>query len=179
MEKQGLPTVREEFPIDISGVPFTGAVVREQTSDGQKYFRGFYSTSRRGYLLSFDVEGPSETAPNDLVRKLVHFSQPEYLFVCTSSLTSEPCATPPHVVEAPNADIPEAMRKKKLEGKPLLWLIVDVDGRPQDVRVAKSAGRELDEAAVNVVKRWKFSPGRANGKPVPVAINVEANFQPD
>jgi hypothetical protein len=71
LERQGLPTVREEFPITIAGVHFTGAVLEEQVVSGQKHYRGVYTTFRDGYILSFDAEAASENKLNDLVRQLV------------------------------------------------------------------------------------------------------------
>lgn len=71
LERQGLPTVREEFPITIAGVQFTDAVLQEQVASGQKYYRGMYTTFRDGYILSFDAEAASENKLNDLVRRLI------------------------------------------------------------------------------------------------------------
>ena len=73
LEKGGMPTVREEFQITIAGVGFTGAVLQEQVPSGQKYYRGLYTTFRSGYILSFDVEAPSEDKLNQVVSRLVRF----------------------------------------------------------------------------------------------------------
>jgi protein TonB len=35
----------------------------------------------------------------------------------------------------------------------------------------------LDEKAVEAVKQYKFKPAMMQGKPVPVEINIEVNFQ--
>ena len=73
LEKGGMSTVREEFQITIAGVGFTGAVLQEQVPSGQKYYRGLYTTFRSGYILSFDVEAPSEDKLNQVVSRLVRF----------------------------------------------------------------------------------------------------------
>jgi hypothetical protein len=73
LEKEGLPTMREEFQVTIAGVGFTGAVLQEQVPSGQKYYRGIYTTFRSGYILSFDVEAPSEDKLNEVVSRLVRF----------------------------------------------------------------------------------------------------------
>ena len=73
LEKEGLSTVKEEFPVTIAGIQFTGAILREQTSDGRKYFRGMYSTFRNGYALSFDVEGSSEAKLTEMLAHMVVF----------------------------------------------------------------------------------------------------------
>jgi hypothetical protein len=73
LEKEGLPTVREEFQVTIAGVGFTGAVLQEQVPSGQKYYRGIYTTFRRGYILSFDVEASSEDKLHEVVSRAVRF----------------------------------------------------------------------------------------------------------
>lgn len=74
LEKEGLSTVREEFPISIGGMQFAGAILEEHVPAGRKYYRGMYSTFRNGYILSFDVEAPSEAKLNELVVTAVKFT---------------------------------------------------------------------------------------------------------
>ena len=74
LERQGSPTVQPEFPVTIGGVQFTGAVLQEQVPSGQKYYHGIYTTFRKGYILSFDVEAPSQDKLSELVNQLVKFA---------------------------------------------------------------------------------------------------------
>jgi protein TonB len=57
--------------------------------------------------------------------------------------------------------------------------IVLADGKVGEVRVVRSLDKEygLDEQAVNAVKQWEFKPGRKDGKPVPVLVNIEVTFR--
>jgi hypothetical protein len=73
LEKEGLPTVREEFSVILAGVEFTGAVLQEQVPSGKKYYRGMYTTFRNGYILTLDAEAASEDKLNQLVAHLVSF----------------------------------------------------------------------------------------------------------
>ena len=75
LEKEGPPTVREEFPITIDGVEFTGAILEEHVPAGRKYYRGLYSTLRNGYILTFDAEASSEVKLNELVTRVVRFTK--------------------------------------------------------------------------------------------------------
>ena len=71
----------------------------------------------------------------------------------------------------------EEARQKKFMGVVLINMIVDQQGRPQNVHVLRGVGMGLDEKAIKAVKQYKFKPALLGGKPVPVELNVEINFQ--
>jgi hypothetical protein len=75
LEREGLATVREEFPITISGVGFTGAILEEHVPEGRKYYRGMYSAFRDGFILSFDAEAASPEKLNELVTRVVSLAK--------------------------------------------------------------------------------------------------------
>lgn len=57
---------------------------------------------------------------------------------------------------------------------------VGPDGRPSQVSVAQASGsRDLDRAAVDAVRRWRFHPARRNGEPVPGTVIVPISFSPE
>lgn len=70
----------------------------------------------------------------------------------------------------------EEARKARYQGSVVLDTIVLEDGSVQVVRVVRSIGFGLDQKAIEAVLQWKFRPGRKNGNPVPVALNVQVNF---
>lgn len=82
----------------------------------------------------------------------------------------------PRILSDPEPEYSEEARKAKYQGVCVLWLVVGPDGRPRDIRVARSLGLGLDEKAIEAVKNWKFEPALKDGKPVAVQINVEVNF---
>jgi len=71
----------------------------------------------------------------------------------------------------------EEARANKVGGMVVVTLIVDINGRPQNVHVVRGVGMGLDEKAVQAVRQYRFKPAMEDGKPVPVQINVEVNFQ--
>jgi periplasmic protein TonB len=83
----------------------------------------------------------------------------------------------PVLLYSPEPEFSEEARKAKVAGNVLVNLIVDAQGRPQNVRVVRGVGMGLDEQAVKAVQQYKFKPAMEAGKPVAVQLNVEVNFQ--
>jgi len=59
----------------------------------------------------------------------------------------------------------------------ILYLEVNGEGDLARAEVIQSLGLGLDEKAVEAVQKWKFTPGKKNGAPVPVYATVEVNFR--
>ncbi|MBI2222958.1 MAG: energy transducer TonB [Acidobacteria bacterium] len=70
---------------------------------------------------------------------------------------------------------PEAARQARIEGVVILEILIDEGGRVQDARVLRSVAL-LDEAALDAVKQWRFSPSILDDQPVKVVLTVEVNF---
>jgi TonB family protein len=65
----------------------------------------------------------------------------------------------------------------KFQGTVLLYVEVDEQGLPRNIRVIRPLGLGLDEKAIEAVEKWKFSPGKKDGKPVAVQAQIEVNFR--
>jgi TonB family protein len=83
----------------------------------------------------------------------------------------------PRALFTPDPEYSEEARKAKYQGTVVLWLVVDQNGRPQNIKVARSLGMGLDQKAMDAVRQWKFEPAMKDGRPVAVQINVEVNFR--
>ena len=66
----------------------------------------------------------------------------------------------------------------KVQGAVVLDVLVDADGVPSDVQVVQGIP-QLDAAAIEAVRKWRYEPTLMNGKPVPVAMTVTVNFSLD
>ncbi|HVW11856.1 MAG TPA: TonB family protein [Bryobacteraceae bacterium] len=85
--------------------------------------------------------------------------------------------TAPELVSKVEPEYSEEARKAKYGGSVMLSIIVNTDGKAEDIRVVKSLGMGLDEKAVEAVQKWVFKPGRSKGVPVKVRAQVEVNFR--
>jgi protein TonB len=70
---------------------------------------------------------------------------------------------------------PELAKRARVSGVVILVVTVDEEGNVTDVKVNKGHAL-LNEAAVNAVRQWKYSPTTLNGEPVPVIATVTVIF---
>ena len=85
--------------------------------------------------------------------------------------------TPPRAIFSPEAEYTEEARAAKFEGTCVVQLIVGTDGKPSNIVVTKKVGYGMDERAVAAVSKWKFEPGRRNGRPVPSRLSLSLQFK--
>jgi protein TonB len=83
----------------------------------------------------------------------------------------------PVVIFKVDPEFSEEARKAKFMGNVLVNLIVDTHGMPQNVHVLRGVGMGLDDKALAAVRQYRFRPAMESGKPVPVELNVEVDFQ--
>lgn len=83
----------------------------------------------------------------------------------------------PRPIFTPDAEYSSEARKRKVQGTCGLSAVVRSDGHTQDIRVTRSLGSGLDEKAVEALKTWMFEPGRRNGEPVAVRMDVNMTFR--
>lgn len=85
--------------------------------------------------------------------------------------------TAPQPIDTPDPEYTEEARRAKIQGTCILWLIVDAEGHPRDIRVVRGLGYGLDAKALETVKQWRFEPAKKNGQPVNVQVSVEVGFR--
>lgn len=71
---------------------------------------------------------------------------------------------------------PEA-KEGKIQGTVKLSLVVNSQGRADDIKVTQSLDPGLDANAVAAVSQWLFKAGSKDGQPVDVAVAIEVNFR--
>jgi protein TonB len=80
--------------------------------------------------------------------------------------------------ETPKPPYPESARREGKEGRVLLRVLVDQEGRSKSVEVSGGSGSEtLDRAAAEAIKLWRFSPARYGDKPVESWVRIPVDFR--
>ena len=76
---------------------------------------------------------------------------------------------------------PEAARRAQREGVVDLGFTVGVDGRAADIKVIKEEpkGFGLGEAAIEALKKWRFTPAKKGGESVPQRVKIPIRFTLD
>ena len=71
---------------------------------------------------------------------------------------------------------PPMAKQARVEGTVILEATISPQGRVTDVKVLRGIPL-LDNAALDAVKQWHYSPTLLNGTPVPVIMTVTVNFR--
>lgn len=84
--------------------------------------------------------------------------------------------TPPKPLYSPAPRYSQQAKNDKYQGVCVLGLVVGPDGKTYDIKVIRTLGDDLDQMAIEAVRKWKFEPARKDGQPVAALINVEVSF---
>lgn len=72
---------------------------------------------------------------------------------------------------------PAPPRRENPKNPVVLWMVIGVDGKPHDIKVARTVDKAFDNAAIEAVRQWRFRPATCEGQPVETQINVEVTFR--
>jgi TonB family protein len=85
--------------------------------------------------------------------------------------------TPPKVMNSIDPSSNEYAQKYGIAGMELLRTVVDANGVPRQMAIARPIGFGLDEKAVDAIKNSRFRPATLNGQPVPVVVDLVVTFR--
>lgn len=70
---------------------------------------------------------------------------------------------------------PPIAQSARIQGIVIIEATLGIDGRVTNARILRSVPL-LDQAALDAVRQWEFTPTLLNGAPVPVIMTVTVNF---
>jgi len=82
---------------------------------------------------------------------------------------------PPQKTTQVNPIYPELAKSARVQGVVILETLIDEQGHVADARILRSVPL-LDQAAMDAVLGWEFSPTLLNGVPVPIVMTVTVQF---
>jgi len=166
--------------------------------------RGAPAPSDHTSLNAAPIEAPRDIAPETGRENQTSTRQPDDFRGVESGapggindlpgqgLTVEPPAPPPTPpqqpirlrsgMEPPRKTVnvlpqyPTIAQSARIEGVVILDAVIDATGRVTGVRVIRSIPL-LDQAAIDAVRQWRFTPTTLNGEPVPILLTVTVQFK--
>ncbi len=81
----------------------------------------------------------------------------------------------PKIVNEIDPEYPNRARKDRVQGTVVLEGTVDAQGKVSKVEVVRSIP-ELDEAAIDAVKKWQYEPATVDGVAKPMTTTMTVNF---
>jgi TonB family protein len=83
------------------------------------------------------------------------------------------------LVRQPRPEYPPELRAAGVEGTVVLQAIISKEGAPLELRVLSTSDARLNQAAVNAVAKWRYTPTLLNGQPVETQTTISIEFQLD
>ena len=81
----------------------------------------------------------------------------------------------PQKLREVNPVYPPIAQSARVQGIVIIEATIGAEGRVTNARILRSVPL-LDQAAIDAVKQWEFTPTLLNGVPVPVVMTVTVNF---
>lgn len=83
---------------------------------------------------------------------------------------------PPHKTVDVRPIYPEHARAARIEGVVVMEAVLDPSGQVTQLRVVRSVPM-LDQAAMDAVRQWRYTPTMYYGKPVSVLLTITISFK--
>lgn len=72
---------------------------------------------------------------------------------------------------------PDILRRAGIEGRLIVRVLVGKDGRAEDVQIVRSDNEGFNQATLEAVRRWTFTPAIQAGQPVRVWMTIPVRFR--
>lgn len=85
--------------------------------------------------------------------------------------------TSPKPLHTATPQYTDKAKSNKVQGKCELYLVVNAQGFPQNIRILKSLPDGLDEQAIAALSQFRLKPATQNGKPAAVRMAITETFR--
>lgn len=84
----------------------------------------------------------------------------------------------PRALQEAKPVYPELAKASGVRGKVVIKALIDTDGTVVEPFVLEPLQRDLDAAALDAVRKWRYRPATSNDKPIPAMVWVSCEFSP-
>lgn len=85
--------------------------------------------------------------------------------------------TQPKLIHPVEPHYPDNVRKEKTTGQVVIQAIIEKDGAVARATVVRPVHPDLDAAALEAVRQWRYEPAKQNGKPLAVYMTITVDFR--
>jgi TonB family protein len=85
--------------------------------------------------------------------------------------------TAPKILNGLEPGSNEFAQKNGIAGLTLFRTVVDAQGKPAEIAIARPIGFGLDEKAIEAIRKSNFKPATKDGQPVPVVVDLVVTFR--
>ena len=76
-----------------------------------------------------------------------------------------------------NVVYPQTAKDQGIQGKVMVKTIIDEKGNVTETSILKSVNADCDKAAMDAIKKTKFTPGIKDNKPVKAEVTIPVMFK--
>ncbi|QTL97614.1 TonB family protein [Iocasia frigidifontis] len=163
------PGENQEFILTNEEIDSTNKVTAEQGGDDL--------TKNKGFSYKQEAGAGSEGDKNKVKQKDIEETGDGEIIDLTSGKTAEGVVLP-KLSNYKKPVYPEDMRKRGIEGRVILEMMISNQGKVVKVEVKDSSGyKNFDESAKDVVKEWLFTPAGRGGENLACRVLVPVEFR--
>ena len=100
-------------------------------------------------------------------------------FALPATALADSRVEPPVPVRTVAPNFPNDLHDKGISGVVVVNVLIDQQGNPQDLKVARSSNSEFEEPAMEALRKWKFKPAERDGSAVSIRVVIPIRFSAD
>lgn len=175
MSFERAPGAFENQPLMVRMLPTENRIAPPQPAPPKKTAPPKSPTKPTASTPTLATQNPS-LAANEVATTPVAEPSPPQRTSAPEAATSQPRFDADYL-DNPMPTYPLLSRRLREEGKVLLRVLVESDGRPTRIEIKTSSGSaRLDQAAEQAVWRWKFIPAKRGNEAVSAWVVVPISF---
>lgn len=115
-----------------------------------------------------DCKNEGQAKKNPEIEKILDFTGNNY----------SDNVNPPELLEFQSPVYPKNLRERDIEGKVIVKLLIDKEGKVQEIQIFESSGYKMfDQIAIKAVRQWRFKPARKGNQQRVSWVLIPINFQ--